>query len=219
MVELFLDRADAGAKLARKLLDYRSVGAIVLGVPMGGVIVAYEVARALGAELDVVIPRKLPIPWNVEAGFGAMTIDGGVVLNRPLVESLRIGKREIEAVTDMVGTEIRRRDKFLRGDRPPPLIEGRTVVIVDDGLASGYTMLAAVRYLKAMEPSMVIAAAPAASAQAASLINKEVDAFVSPVVSSQIPFAVADFYLSWRDLSDDEVKTCLEEAWRGKSAA
>ncbi|MDO8684751.1 MAG: phosphoribosyltransferase family protein [Armatimonadota bacterium] len=208
---MFKDRTDAGRQLAQALLEYRSTGAVVLAIPMGGVPVGAEVARKLGAPLDLVIPRKLPIPWNPEAGFGAMTIDGEIVLNRQLIESMHITKQQIEVVCEMVKTEIERRNKALRHDKPAPNVKGRTAIIVDDGLASGYTMLAAIRYVRSLGPSKIVAAVPAASAQSALLVEKETDELVVLIKSAQIPFAVAGFYLSWHDLSDEEVKACLEE--------
>lgn len=202
---MFKNRTDAGKQLARKLTEYQDSKALILGIPMGGAPVAYEVARELKADLDFVIPRKLPIPWNPESGFGAMTVDGGIILNRELVDSVRINKAQIEVVTDMVKTEIKRRNSALRGGRGAPDAAGRAVIIVDDGLASGYTMLAAIRYVRSLNPEAVIAAAAAASTQAARLVESEADRLVVLIVSSQIPFAVADFYLEWRDLTDREV--------------
>lgn len=190
-------------------MQFRDGSVVTLAIPMGGVPVACEVARVLRAPLDLVLPRKLPIPWNPEAGFGAMTIDGSVVLNRQLVEGMRITKAQIAVVSEMVMMEIERSNKALRGEKPPPDLAGRTAIIVDDGLASGYTMLAAIRYVRALNPGTVVAAAPVASAPAARLVEKDADELVTAIVSSQIPFAVADFYLEWRDLPEREVKEYL----------
>jgi putative phosphoribosyl transferase len=205
---VFKDRADAGKRLARKLLDYRDSGAVVLAIPKGGVPVACEVARGLRAAMDLVLPRKLPIPWNPEAGFGAMTADGSIVLNHQLVDAIHITKAQVGVVSEMVAIEIERHNRDLRGRTDPPAVQGRPTIIVDDGLSSGYTMLAAIRYVRTLNPGLIIAAAPVASSQAAGLVENEADRFVAITVSHQIPFAVADFYLDWRDLTLEDVKSC-----------
>jgi len=215
---VFLDRADAGKKLGRKLLEYRSSGAVALAIPMGGIPVAYQVASRLQAELGLVIPRKLPIPWSPEAAFGAVTIDGGVALNRELVEGMGITRRQMEVVTELVISEIRRQTMYLLGDRPEPEIRGRTTLVVDDGLASGYTMLAAIGYVRSLGPSQVIAAAPVSSVQAARLVEKEADKLVTLTVSARIPFAIADFYLDRHELSEDEVKEYLKASTRATTS-
>ena len=210
MFDMFTDRIEAGRKLGKRLHDYHSSSPLILAIPMGGVPVAYQVAKKLQGELDLVIPRKLPIPWNPEAGFGAMTIDGNIVLNHELVEGAHITKPQVNVVAELVLTEIQRRNKALRGDRPPAEVEGRTVIIVDDGLASGYTMLAGIRHVRAMNPAELIVAVPVASAQALRLVSQEADKMVCLVESPEIPFAVAGFYITWKDLTDQDVKQFLE---------
>jgi putative phosphoribosyl transferase len=207
--EVFLDRADAGRRLAARLLEYEGRGAVVLAVPRGGVPVGFEVARRLWAQFDVIVPRKIPIPWNPEAGFGAITADGTMVLNERMVRSLGLSEEEIEQAAEEVRQEVARRTKQYRGDRPPPDIKGRPVILVDDGLASGYTMLAAVTSLRREEPCEVVVAVPVASRGAARLISPKVDKLVALIVSERLPFAVADFYIEWRDLTDDEVLAYL----------
>jgi putative phosphoribosyl transferase len=204
----FKDRVDAGKQLLPKLLDYRDTGSVVLAIPMGGVPVACEVARGLRASMDLVLPRRLPIPWNPDAGFGAMTADGNVVLNRHLVDAMHITKAQIDVVSEMVATEIERHNTALRGRTAPPKVQGKPAIIVDDGLNSGYTMLAAVRYVRTLKPALIVVAAPVASFQAASLVESEADRFVTIAVSHRIPFAIADFYLDWRDTSVEDVKKC-----------
>lgn len=218
MIELaFKDRADAGKQLVRKLLEYRDSGAVVLAIPKGGVPVACEVARGLRASMDLVLPRKLPIPWNPEAGFGAMTEDGSVVLNRQLVDTIHITKAQIDVVSEMVAEEIERHSATLRGKTGPPKVQDKTTIIVDDGISSGYTMLAAVRYVRSLNPKSIVVAAPVASSQAVGLVEPEADELVAITISHQIPFAVADFYLDWHRLSIEEVKSCQVTSLRGRN--
>lgn len=207
--ELFRSRADAGKRLAERLLDYEGEDVIVLAIPRGGVPVGCEVAKRLNAELDVIIPRKIPIPWNPEAGFGAITADGTIVLNQRMVSSLELSKEEIQKIADEVREEINRRLTEYRDDRPPPEVEGKTVILVDDGLASGYTMLAGIESVRKHKPARVIVAVPVASSGAARLVSPRVDRLVALITSERLPFAVAEFYREWRDLTDEEVRECL----------
>jgi putative phosphoribosyl transferase len=193
-------------------MEYRDRRAVVLAIPRGGVPVGYEVARRLGAELDVIVPRKIPIPWNTEAGFGAITADGTIVLNERMVQSLGLEEKEIEEIAEEVRREIVRRTELYRGERPPPDLKGRPAIIVDDGLASGYTMLAAIKSLRKDEPSEVVVAVPVASRGAARLVTHEADKLVALITSEQLPFAVANSYIEWRDLTDDEVLDYLRRA-------
>lgn len=204
-VELFRDRSDAGRRLAERLIEFEDSRAVVLAIPRGGVPVGYEIAKRLHAEFDVIVPRKIPIPWNPEAGFGAVTADGTIVLNDAMVRSLGLTSAEIEQAAEDVRREIVRRTQVYRGDRPPPDVENRPVILVDDGLASGYTMLAAIESLKKSSPSAVIVAVPVASSAAARLISAAADRLIALIVSHRLPFAVADYYLEWRDLTDEEV--------------
>ena len=207
--ELFRDRRDAGRRLAERLLDYEGRDAVALAIPRGGVPVGVEVAKRLGAQLDVIVPRKIPIPWNPEAGMGAITADGTTVLNESMVRSLGLSKEEIEHAADEVRQEVIRRTETYRAGRAEPEIAGKPVILVDDGLASGYTMLAAIEFLRKQSPSSVVVAVPVASQGAARLIGPKVDELVALIVSERLPFAVADFYLEWRDLTDDEVLAYL----------
>lgn len=211
-IEIFQDRIDAGKQLAKRLLSYENKAAVVLAIPRGGVPVGFEVASRLKAEFDVIIPRKLPIPWNPEAGFGAITADGTMVLNAPMVSSLGLTDEEIEQAAEEVRQEVIRRTLEYRGDRPPPNVEGRPVILVDDGLASGYTMLAAIESVKKWSPSTIVVAIPVASKGAARLVNHSADKLVVLITSEHLPFAVANFYIKWRDLSDEEIISCLHRS-------
>jgi putative phosphoribosyl transferase len=209
--ELFRSRADAGKRLAERLLDYEGQDAVVLAIPRGGVPVGAEVARRLNARLDVIIPRKIPIPWNPEAGFGAITADGTIVLNQRMVKNLGLSKDEIQRAADEVREEVERRTREYRDDRPPTDVKGKTVILVDDGLASGYTMLAAIESVRKHNPAKVTVAVPVASSAAARLVSARVDGMVALVTSERLPFAVAEFYGEWRDLTDEEVVKAISD--------
>jgi len=209
---LFETREDAGRRLASEVSrDYGGAEAIVLAIPRGGVPVGLPIALALDAPLDVIIPRKIPIPWDPEAGFGAVTADGTIVLNEEIVPFLGLSPEEIERQARLVQAEIQRRTREYRGDRPPPAVEGKRVVLTDDGLATGYTMIAAIRSLRHSKPEHVIVAVPVASRSAVQRVAGEADDIVCLVVQESSPFAVASFYHYFPDLSDEEVKRYLRQ--------
>jgi len=208
---LFEDRREAGRRLAERLLVYRH-NAIVLAIPRGGIPIGYEVARRLGVPLDLIVPRKLPIPSDPEAGFGAVAPDGTVVLNEMLVALLGLSTEEIERIVEEVLREVRRRIREYRGDRPFPDLSGKNVIVVDDGLASGYTMIAAVRAIKKVRPRRVIVAVPCSPRTSVERLEKEADEVVCLAVQPSGPFAVASYYEHFPDLSDEEVKNLLSQA-------
>jgi len=212
---VFEDRFQAGKTLATKLrecADNRRV--IVLAVPAGGVPVGYVVARELGFPMDVVVVRKVQIPWNPEAGFGAVTWDGEIVLNESLLGTLGLTERMIEESIMKTRRIIQERIRMFRGDRPMPELGGKTVVLVDDGLASGFTMLAAAKSVRKREPEKVVVAVPTASLRAIQLLRSEADEIVCLNIRSGPIFAVADAYKNWYDLSDEEVLEILGKASR-----
>jgi len=175
--------------------------------------VALEVALALEADLDLVISRKIPLPLNPEAGCGAVADDGTVILNEELVKRIGLSTHQINYQINQVKAEIRRRGLLYRKDRPSPVVEGKTVIIIDDGLASGSTMKAAVESVRRRQPKEIIVAVPVASATALEQVEKAADKVVTVAIGTRQRFAVADFYRRWYDLSDDEVLQCLKE-WR-----
>ena len=201
----YRNRIDAGRVLAGHLRQYKPGDAVVYAIPRGGIPVAVEVAKRLGSELDVIVSRKIPIPYNTEAGYGAVTEDGAIVLNEPLVERLGLTRQQIERHADEVRAEIRRRQAVYRTELRPSSVEGKAAIIVDDGLASGYTMMAAIRSIRQQGATKVVAAAPVASSSAWELIKSAADEVVCPIVSYHYPFAVASFYRQWHDLTDEEV--------------
>jgi predicted phosphoribosyltransferase len=211
---VFADRAEAGQMLAEMLAsEYEGLpGGLVLAIPSGGVPVALEVSRRLRLPLDLIIARKLQIPGNTEAGFGAMAMGGEVLLNEPLVSSLGLTKAEIEAERGRVEDELVQRNALLRGGRPLPDLHGRTAIIVDDGLASGYTMQAAVRDLRARSVAGIIVAVPTAPLETARRMADISDAVYCISIQDYYPFAVASAYRNWRDLSREEAAEMLGQA-------
>jgi len=189
---------------------------LVMAIPCGGVPVGVQIALRLKAPLDLMVVRKLQIPWNTEAGFGAVAPDGTLTLNPQITPHLNLSEEEIERIKERTLHEIQRRIRLFRGGRPDPVLSGRSVILVDDGLATGYTMLVAAQSAKKAHPHRLVVATPVASARAAQLLQPKCDIFVALHVSSAIPFAVASFYKHWHDLTDDEVLKCLSRLWGGR---
>jgi len=210
---VYQDREEAGAYLAGFLEEYRGKGAIVLAIPSGGVPVGLAVSSHLGLPFDLLIVRKIPIPGNPEAGFGALSLEGDMVLNPSLVRTLGLSAGEIEELARPVREELAKRNGLFRQGRPWPEIKGKEAILVDDGLASGYTMMAAARNVRKREPEKIVVAVPTASASTVKLISTEVEVIVCPNIRSGYSFAVADAYRRWRDLTEEEVMGMLE---RGK---
>ncbi len=206
---VYRDREEAGEYLARTLEEFRGKDAFVLAIPSGGVPVGLAVSSRLGLPFDLLIIRKIPVPGNTESGFGAVSLEGDVVLNDPMVKMLRLSPSEIEELAEPVHEELLARNRIFREDRPWPDVHGKTVIIVDDGLASGYTMMAAARLVQRRGPSQIVAAVPTASASTIELLAREVDLIVCPNVRSGYSFAVADAYQNWYDLDREEVINML----------
>jgi putative phosphoribosyl transferase len=217
---MYKDRIKAGRVLVDLLLRYEGQPAIVLAIPRGGVEVAFPIAVRLRAPLDLIIPRKLPIPTNIEAGFGAITADGSRVLNDDMVSYLELTDAEIDRISAQVLEEVKRRETEYRGAKPFPKLSGQIAIIVDDGLATGYTALAAIAYVRKRQPKRVILAVPVASKSSEMLVKPQVDEYICPLTSNRPWFAVASFYDRFSDLTDQEVLTCLKkyellaEGWR-----
>ncbi len=213
----FRDRVDAGRQLAEALQPYRSADTIVLGVPGGGVPVAVEVAKRLKAPLDVVVTRKITIPGNPEAGYGAVAEDGSIFQNEPLVAQLGLSQRQREHDAARVLVELQRRSALYRGNLPRASLAHRTAIVIDDGLASGFTMVAAAKSVEQQGAAGIVVASPVASESAYNLIKPMCDAIVCLVVSRSYRFAVASFYQHWHDLTDEEVTDFLKSWQAGRT--
>ena len=209
---LFRDRLDAGRQLAEKLMDYADrPDVLVLGLPRGGVPVAFEAARALHAPLDVFLVRKLGLPGHEELAMGAIASGGVRVLNEDLVRTLRIPEEEIDAVAAQEQRELERREREYRGDRPPPDVRGRIVILVDDGQATGSTMRAAVAALRRQHPERIIVAVPVGAAETCEDFGADAD----EVICARTPepfYAVGLWYGDFAQTSDEEVHDLLELA-------
>ncbi|MBI3951578.1 MAG: phosphoribosyltransferase [Acidobacteria bacterium] len=205
----FRDRLDAGQHLAEALQEYRGQNVIVLGIPRGGVAVAHAVAQALDAELDVIIPRKLPLPFSPEAGFGAVAEDGSRVLNERLIRLVGLSAEEVAAVAETVLAEIQRRVRVYRGERPSPVLNDRVVILVDDGLATGFTMLAGIQSVRKHSPAKIVVAVPCSPASTLEDIRPLVDDLVCLIAPDTERFAVANYYQDFHDMGDDEVRALL----------
>ncbi len=208
---VYPDRPEAGRFLG-EMLDASHIplaGAWVLAIPNGGVPVGLAVARRLRLPLDVAVVRKLQIPGNTEAGFGALNLDGDMVLNEPLMAALGLGPEAIEAEAARVRRELESRQRLLRGKRSFPALAGCTVILVDDGLASGYTMEAAIQAARRRQAAAVVAAAPTAPQSSLDRLAGAADWIVVPLVRGPGPFAVAEAYRRWRDLDVTETAAML----------
>jgi len=208
----FRDRADAGRLLAERLSHYAGRDdVLVLGLPRGGVPVAAEVARALGAPLDVFLVRKLGLPGQEELAMGAIASGGARVLNEELVETLGIPEALIDAVAAREEEELGRRERLYRGERPPPEVEGKTIILVDDGLATGSSMRAAVAALRRLHPARIVVAVPTAPVSTCEELRPEVDELVC-ARTPQPFYAVGIWYENFNQTTDEEVRRLLAEA-------
>ena len=208
----FADRREAGRLLADELRSYAGrPNLLVLGLPRGGVPVAYEVARALDAPLDVFVVRKLGVPGHEEVAMGAIATGGGRVLNRDTIGHLGIPMSLVEETTALERRELERRERAYRDDRPAPDIRGRTVIVVDDGLATGATMLAAVGALRQQGPASIIVAVPVASTEACAAMRSAADACICVLTPDPL-HAVGVWYADFTQTSDDDVRALLADA-------
>jgi putative phosphoribosyl transferase len=207
-VYVFRNRAHAGRMLAVKLLHYASSDALILAIPAGGVPVAYEMTKDLGLTMDIVIVRKVQIPGSTEAGFGAVGPDGEVIFNNALLKALNLTKEEVRMQVDKTKKVLRERNLTYRKGRPFPDLDGRTVILVDDGLASGYTMSEAIRFARRKKSGRTIIASPTASERSIEFLLDLVDELYCLNIRGY-PFAVAEAYEEWYDVSDEEVVSLI----------
>ena len=215
---IFTDRAEAGRSLAWRLEKYANRNdVVVLGIPRGGVPVAFEVAQSLRAPLDVFLLRKLGVPGQEELAFGAIASGGVRVLDRQILRRLSISSREIESITAQAEQELKRRETAYRGDQPPLSLAGKIAIVVDDGIATGASLVAGIRALRQLRPAKIVVAVPVAPAAVCERLAYEVDEMVC--VATPEPFgAVGQFYDDFSQVEDEEVIALLAHNQQAESA-
>jgi putative phosphoribosyl transferase len=213
---LFRNRVEAGRKLVAELMKFRGEDVVVLGIPRGGVVVANEVARALGAPLDIVVTRKIGAPGEPEFALGAITQEGDVIMDRKAAESLGASTAYLDGEVRTKQEEVKERLGNLRGDAPYPPLKGKTVIIVDDGIATGNSMEAAVISVRRMDPRSIVVAVPVAPSDSVERLSKG----GTIVVCLEKPWgflAIGEFYQDFGQVEDAEVRRILEENYAGRS--
>jgi len=209
----FRDREDAGRRLADRLVGYRGENPVIFALPRGGVPVGYEIAHSLGAPLDVFIARKLGAPNQPELGIGAVAQDGARVLNERIVREVGVSEEYIERIAAEETEEAQRRLELFRGDRPEPEVRERTVILVDDGIATGVTTRAAMEALRRREPRCLVLAVPVCATRTAELLRQEVDELICLEAPSNL-MAIGLWYQNFEQVPDEEVIELLERARR-----
>lgn len=203
---VFHDRHDAGRQLGALIRTIPNLGdPLVLAIPAGGVPVGTEVAKALGAPFSLAVVRKIRIPGTTESGFGAVTWDGRVLINEPLQSALGLTREDVERAVAETKKNVSERISLFMGGRQVPAMAKKSVILTDDGLASGFTMLAAAESTRLCSPARIVVAVPTASASSAALVAGHVDQLVCLNIRSGRSFAVAEAYEEWYDLDDREV--------------
>jgi putative phosphoribosyl transferase len=216
---VFSDRIEAGKVLGDMLESFfaSSQNTLILAIPSGGVPVGIEMSDILHIPFDVVIVRKINVPDNIEAGFGALTPEGGIFINEPLFSRLHLKPGELEELVSRVRKELEARERLFRGGRPFPDLTGKTVILVDDGLASGYTMIAAINMVKEKGAGKIVVAVPTAPKNTIRLITPLVNEIFCPNIREGPYFAVAEAYERWYDLDSEEVVGLLKDKWVRRS--
>jgi len=203
-IEVFRDRAHAGEVLSSMLGSYINRDTVVLAIPAGGVPVGAIVAEQLDLLLDVAVVSKVTLPWNTEAGYGAVAFDGTVRLNESLLPHLGLTEREMQKGIDQTYQKVIRRQKLFRGDRPFPDLSELTSILIDDGLASGFTMLVGVEALRKVGANEITVAVPTGHLQAVQRMAGQVETVYCANIRGGLTFAVADAYQRWSDIREDE---------------
>jgi putative phosphoribosyl transferase len=208
---VFQDRADAGRRLSDFLSDYKDSNSIVLAIPAGGVAVGKEIRDALSLQLDLLIVRKIQVPWNPEAGFGAINLDGYVVFNEEILRHLDLPESVINSQIEKTKETLKKRNELFRKRKVFPFLENKTAILVDDGLASGYTMIAGIEYVKKHNPLKIVIAVPTGSYRTVRKIAPLIDILYCLNIREGYPYAVAEAFRNWYDLSDEEVLRIIAE--------
>jgi putative phosphoribosyl transferase len=206
----FENREEAGKRLAKALLEYRGKAPVIFAIPRGGVVTAYEIAKILDAPLDIIIPRKIGAPRNQELAIGAVTEDGTTILNRHLVTMLDISDAYIESEKTKQIEEIKRRVKTYRGEHPPKDFEGKIVILVDDGIATGATVRAAIHSLRKGNPSSIVVAIPVGPPDTINELKQEVDKLIC-LITYEPFFAIGQFYVDFSQVPDQDVINLLKK--------
>lgn len=209
-IHVFRDRLHAGKLLTEKL-TFDIKNSMLLAIPSGGVPIGHIISNELKIDLDLILVRKLQIPWNTEAGFGAISWDGEIVLNESLIFHLGLTEDVIKKVIQETLNNIELRNKQFRDNKPFPNLDGKKVILVDDGLASGYTMLAAIKSVRKRNPKKITVAIPTASSSSIDSLINDIEEIICLNIRSGGFFAVADAYVDWHDLTDEEVMGFLSK--------
>jgi len=207
---VFRDRVHAGEILGRMLQSYRNSGVLLLAVPAGGLPVAAAIRQSTALALDVAVVSKITFPWNTEAGYGAVAFDGTVQLNPAALAFAELSQSQIKAGKEKTLQKVRQRVRLLRGGKPFPELQNGSVILIDDGLASGFTMKVAVESVKNAGAGVIAVAVPTGHRETVLKIASLVDALFCPNIRSGMSFAVADAYEFWYDLPDDELLAILK---------
>ena len=208
----FRNRSDAGVALAEFLNREPQKNSVVLALPRGGVPVGEPVAAMLKAPLELALVRKLPTPRSPEMGFGAVAIDGSRILNESMLKYMRISESQIESITDEVLSEVRRRAREYVGHDLPPSVQGMEVYLVDDGLATGYTAIAAAKMIRNRDPKSLTLCVPVSPRSSIRAVQPYFDEIYCLITQASNSFAVASFFTDFHDMSDDEVREILRRA-------
>ena len=209
----YRDRRHAGDVLAELLLSYQGTETLVLAVPRGGVPVALPVVQTLGCSLDLIIPRKIGAPGQPELAIGAVCEDGEVLLNRRLAQNLGVSEEYIRRTAAAEVSEIRRRLTVYRGSRPAAVLKFRTVIVIDDGVATGFTLSAALKSAGRQNPRELILAVPVGPADSLAMLACDADKVICPLQPEQF-WSVGQFYRHFEQLDDDEVRSMLRQVWK-----
>ncbi len=207
--QVFADRKHAGEVLSVMLQTYRDSGGLLLGIPAGGLPVASAIRQTIALEMDVAVVSKITLPWNTEAGYGAVAFDGTVRLNQAMIAHVGLSESQIQQGSEKTRQKVSRRIKLLRGDRPFPEIHQRPVILVDDGLASGFTMLVAVESAKNAGAGEIVVAVPTGHLTSVENIALQVTKVFCPNIRSGMSFAVANAYVNWSDVAEEELLEIL----------
>ncbi len=209
--QIFNDRENAGSILADMMIHYKDTESIVFGIPAGGIPVAAPIAQKLDINLDVAVVSKITLPWNTEAGYGAVAYDGTVKLNSKIISQIGLTNDQIKSGIKKALAKVQRRFKDFRGDKPFPDTKDCNVILVDDGVASGFTILVAIEAIKKTGAEKIIIAVPTAHLQSLDLFASKVDMVFCANIRGGWGFAVADAYQHWYDVTENEVIEILNK--------